>query len=227
MSPINYKQFTALLPTAYLPSLTYMVVLISSHKAHIELQETYPKQTWRNRCRINTANGTLDLIVPVNKPQGNHTKTRNVKTSNHEKWQAMHWRAMNSAYGKTPYFMFYKDLLAPFYVNTYSGLLWQFNWDLLETIGKELGMQIPLCTTKVYEKNPRGMTDFRNAIVPKNTGSNHTLVCHWPAYYQVFSERSGFVADLSIIDLLFHIGPDSVQYLEEACQHLVGYPMEG
>ncbi len=204
-----------------------MVILLSARKAFLELHESYPKQTWRNRCRIHTANGTLDLSIPVKKPLGNHTKTRDIRTSNHEKWQAMHWRAITSAYGKAPYYMYYKDLLAPFYINKYTGLLWQFNLGLLDAIGKELGIKFSMFPTNDYITKPKGLTDLRGVITPKTSGHGHLLISHWPHYYQVFSDRSGFVEDLSIIDLVFHLGPDSLHYLEEACQYLRVYPIEG
>ncbi len=212
---------TLLIPTAYLPPLEYMVAMLAHNKAEIDLHETYPKQTWRNRCRILTANGPLDLTIPVTRPNGNHTKTHEVVTSSHEPWQQKHWRAISSAYRKTPYYIFYEDLIAPYYLKTSQYLLWEFNQQLLLTITDELTLGLEWGYTDSYKKQLSGYVDLRNCISPKNR-DNEPLIDHWPAYYQTFSHKYGFIPNLSIIDLLFHMGPDSKAYLQDAASLYLG-----
>ncbi len=217
---IMYMQTIPLLSTAYLPPLSYMMFLFSAETAFIELYETYQRQTWRNRCRILTGNGLLNLSIPVTKPGGNHTKTKEVLISRHENWQAKHWRAITSAYGKAPYFLYYRDMLEPFYKKRYDGLLYAFNNSLLELILEETGIGCRLCSTDAYNKSPEHLYDLRSKITPKEDVMDELLLSNWPPYYQVFSERYGFTANLSIIDLLFNMGPEAVNYFAIAGKHL-------
>ncbi|TVR42596.1 MAG: hypothetical protein EA394_03075 [Bacteroidia bacterium] len=212
---------TLLIPTAYLPPLEYMVAMLAHSKAEVDLHETYPKQTWRNRCRILTANGVLDLTIPVTRPMGNHTRTLAVMTSSHEPWQQKHWRAISSAYRKAPYFIFYEDLIAPYYLNSSQWFLWEFNHQLLHAIAGELNMDLDWAYTDTYKKQALDYIDLRNRISPKNR-DDEPLIDHWPIYYQTFSEKYGFIPNLSIIDLLFHMGPDAPAYLRDAIRFYLG-----
>ncbi len=209
-----------LLSTAYLPPLSYVMMLFYAETAFVEIHETYQRQTWRNRCRILTGNGLLNLTVPVIKPGGNHTRTKEVLISQHEHWQAKHWRAIKSAYGKAPFFLFYRDMLEPFYKKRYSGSLHAFNNSLLEQLLAETGISCQLCTTDAYDKYPVHLTDLRSGITPKKDVIDELLLSNWPRYCQVFSERYGFTGNLSIIDLLFNVGPESGNYIADAGKHL-------
>jgi hypothetical protein len=195
--------------TAYLPPLDYMTALYAADAVALEIHETYPRQTWRNRCRIATANGLLDLSIPVEKPQGNHTLTRDVVISQKHNWQHIHWRAIRSAYSKSPFFMYYQDLLEPFYRNPPPQHLLQWNQDLLQAIAGVLQPLPPMKVTEIYHKQPEGATDLRNAFSPKTHRQLTSLAAHLPSYYQVFDEKFGFQPNLSVADLLFNLGPDA------------------
>lgn len=204
-----------LLPTAYLPSLEYMMYVIGTKTAVIELYETWPKQTWRNRCSIMTANGKLDLVIPVSRPDGKCTITKDVCISKHEQWHKKHWRAISAAYKNAPFFMHYSDLLEPFYTNPPAGKLWHFNKQLLQNLLSAIGIHTKLKETTAYEKEA-SIPDLRQEMTPKTHRRLRPVADQWPVYYQVFSEKHGFKPNLSIIDLLFNMGPDSKSYLETA-----------
>ena len=214
MTPANHIPAGILLSTAYLPPLEYMACLVRAKTARIELHETYPRQSWRNRCTLLTGNGPAALIIPVNKPQGNHTKTKDVLISDHMAWQRKHWQSIVSAYGNAPYFFYYKDLLAPFYHSQPAQHLWKFNHALLESIIGELQLETAITFSLTYQHQPEGITDLRTTFTPKPHRKTTKIVNEWPFYQQVFADRYGFVTDPSIADLLFNLGPEAKSYLE-------------
>lgn len=200
-----------LLSTAYCPPVSYMALLVNARVAALDLHETYPKQTWRNRCRIMTANGLLDLSIPVSKPHGNHTKTKDILVSHHTSWQRLHWKTIVSAYKKSPFFQFYEPDLEPLFMEAYTGPLATWNKRLLETIASELNLNISVHETVAYEAAPGTYKDVRNCISPKSDWPGNQE--KWPVYQQVFADRYSFQPDLSILDLLFNKGPDTENYL--------------
>ncbi len=216
-----------LLPTAYLPPLEYMVWLYASKKAVVELHETYQRQTWRNRCSIYAANGRLDLIIPVDRPDGNSTKTCFVKTSKHTNWPIKHWRSITAAYNNAPFFIYYKDLLEPFYRHSSNHNLWEFNMLLLKSITDELSINTHITRTSSYESRPEKITDLRAFLTPKSHRRSISQSFSWPTYHQTFAEKHGFIPNLSIVDLLFHMGPDTMGYLKDVSCSLLNHPSEG
>jgi hypothetical protein len=184
-------------------------VLFHFDEVLIEQFETYPKQSYRNRCEISTANGRLDLTVPVRKPHGNHTKTKDVEVFNESRWQLNHWRAIESAYLSSPFFLYYKDAYKAFYDQRFEDLM-TLNMELMTATLKILGIEKTIFTTKGYEKQPQGVIDLRTFVHPKRPVREHLF----PSYTQVFSDRHRFMPNLSIIDLLFNLGPESKDYLK-------------
>ena len=193
---------TILLSTAYLPPISWVKTARHAEQVFIEANETYPKQSYRNRCRIITANGIVPLSIPVKKISGHKTKIRDIEIFYDESWQRLHWRTIHAAYSNSPFYLYYKDDLITFYEKKYRFLL-DFNIAINNTILKLLGIEVNFILTEKYLSEADGMLDMRNAFSPKNIPPQSQIV----TYHQVFEERHGFVPDLSVIDLLFNEGP--------------------
>lgn len=207
----NQRMKPALLSIAYFPPISWMAVALQAGRITLEIHETYPKQTFRNRCVIATASGLLNLTVPVKRINGNHTKTVDIQIDNSKNWQLLHWRSINTAYNKSPYFLYYRDVIEPLFFKKYKYLV-DFNRELLQSILNMLKINtIEILYTHKYEFEP-GYADLRNSFHPKYP--NRDINCNFPRYIQVFEEAHGFLPDLSIMDLLFNMGPDALHYLK-------------
>lgn len=196
------------LPVAYLPSVDQYCHIACNSKILFEIEETYPKQTCRNRTNIMTANGILRLTIPVIKPNGNKTKTSEVITDHKSNWKKMHIRAISSAYNKSPFYLYYKDEIEAIY-NMHTEKLIDFNMQFILLINKFLKVTPAIELTKVFEKQYSAYMDLRecNKDLMK---TDHEL----PYYTQVFSDRLPYTSNLSILDLIFNKGPASLAYLK-------------
>lgn len=199
-----------LLSTAYLPPIEHFAYLASVPEVYVEQFETYPKQTFRNRCQIYAECGKMSLSIPVKKINGNNTKTNEIEISYEERWQLNHWRAIESAYIASPFFLYYKDELYNFYNTKSYKNLFEFNTNLMLKLCKLIGIKTRVNYTNEFILKPENTVDMRFAINPK---TNPTL-SHFTEYIQVFGNRHGFIPNLSIIDLLFNMGPDTKNYIE-------------
>jgi hypothetical protein len=195
-----------LFSTAYLAPVEYYGHLAICENPIIEAHENYIKQTYRNRCVIANANNIQNLIVPVHK-FSNHTLISDIKIDNSPDWQKNHWRSILSAYGSAPFFIYYDYILEPFFQKKYTFLL-DLNLELQEEILKLLKFDTKPRLTESFIHNPDAVPDFRSSISPKKKTE-----LNFPSYYQVFSDRHGFLPNLSIIDLIFNIGPEARDYL--------------
>lgn len=198
-----------LLSSAYLAPVSYFQLMVGNDSAvKIEKYEYYQKQSYRNRCRIATANGVMDLTIPVEKPD--KQLIRDVRISSHGDWQTQHWRTIEAAYNSSPFFEYYSDDLRPFFEKKWV-FLWEFNQIIQEKILDLIDGGINICTTDCYiEKYNKNVTDLRNKIHPKKDSPIRLM-----SYYQVFEQKNGFIPDLSIIDLLFNMGNESQLILNE------------
>jgi len=207
---MNNEIKTTLLSTAYLPPIEYYYYLLRSEHIIIEQFETYPKQSYRNRCSILSGNGKLSLSIPAVKVNGNHTLTKDIALFNEDKWQLKHWRAIQAAYSASPFLLYYADELEIFYTQKYSNLL-EFNLSLTQTLCRLIGFTPEISLTKTFEKNPGNCLDLRNSVSPKKPST----IKHFTAYTQVFSDRHAFLPNMSVIDLLFNLGPETGEYLNK------------
>ena len=156
-----------------------------------------------------SGNGKLSLTIPVSKPQGNQTISKDILISNTQRWQQNHWRAINSAYLNSPYFEFYRDEFETFYKESFGNLL-QFNNQLMNCICKIVGIRKEFVFTTSYNHSPDKVLDLRSVISPKKEMKWE----YFPEYIQVFSTKLGFIPNLSIIDMLFNLGPETLDYLK-------------
>lgn len=202
-----------LLNTAYFAPVAYFSAIAQSRTIFIEQFENFGKQSYRNRCEIMTANGVIPLTVPVKKANSK-TLIKDLQIVYVTPWQKLHFRGIESAYKNSPYYEYYIDDLIPFFEKKESYLL-DFNQAILEKILGFLNLSCPVCFTEDYirEGHPE-FTDYRNAIHPKishrRTGTDFTFT----PYRQTFSDRFPFTPNLSILDLLFCCGPESIQKLQ-------------
>ncbi len=201
----------ASLSTAYLAPVQYYCKLFQYPEVRIETCENYLKQTYRNRCTIATANGTLSLSVPIVKPDTLKCLTKDIRISDHGNWRHLHWNALVSAYHTSPFFPYYEDDFAPFYAQKYT-FLFDFNEALRTLVCQLLDMQPVVHYTDTFEANV--LNDFRESIRPKHEGEDETF--HPRPYYQVFGQRYGFLPNLSIVDLLFNMGPEGLLVIRDS-----------
>ena len=191
-----------LLPTAYLAPISYYAILLQHPNCSIELHEHFVKQSIRNRCDIYGANGKLQLTIPKQRKGSDKTIIKEIQISYKQNWQKQHWNAIQSSYSSSPFFEYYQDELQAFFEKE-EQLLVDFNQKLQKVILGLLQEGDNTSFTKKFQ-HEGSFSDFRN-----HNWKYKNLV----AYDQVFMEKYGFIPDLSIIDLLFNLGPESSDYL--------------
>ena len=201
---------TYLLPSTYLGSISYYQLLVQNPSSIIERHEYYVKQTCRTRCYIYGANGVLKLVIPI-KSTGNQTAMKDVIIANDTNWQVIHWRSICSAYRSSPFFEFFEDDIAPFYNMNYEKLM-DFNHDIQGKILDLLNLRLDIGFTKEYHAQPTGVLDVRDGFKKLQQIQAKSSV---PTYIQVFDTNEGFIPNLSIIDLLFNLGPGALDVLQK------------
>lgn len=230
----NPNLSTALLSTTYFGPIQWYQKLNRYDHCVIEQFDNFQKQTYRNRCRIATANGSQVLTVPIERTEGK-CLMRDVRISDHGAWRHLHWNALQSAYGESPFFEFYADDLHPFFERRWTFLL-DFNMDITNKLCELLDIHPRLSLTTNYlpsmsgeeeksfgkeektlgedEKSPEEMKpfiDFREAIHPKHPLPDADFAPR--PYYQQHAPRHGFQPNLSILDLLFNEGNEAIFFL--------------
>jgi WbqC-like protein family len=212
-------QSGALLSSAYLPPIQYLTKIISYSELFIEHSESYLKQSYRNRAILLSANGTLQLTLPiVNGPRAKGP-IKEQQLSYDYPWQQMHWRGIVSAYNNSPYFEYYADDLIPYFQNKRWKYLVDFNSEILDTLIGLLKITSAIKYTDNYfpiGELPANIADFRYSIHPKNQKKSHDDCFNPQPYIQVFQEKWGFIPNLSIVDLLFNEGPESLMNLRSS-----------
>lgn len=186
------------LPTAYLAPVAWYAAATRAGRVVVEQHEHYVKQTCRNRCRIAMPDGAVDLVVPV-EAASSHTDICDICISEHGNWRHHHWSALRTAYGKSPFFEYYADDFEPLYTHRQTFLV-----DFNEALQQIVCRLIDLDTTFIRSEFYAPPIAFDDLPVPQKP------------YYQVFSQRNGFLPNLSIVDLLFNLGPESLLYLRSA-----------
>jgi len=197
-----------LLSTAYLAPIEYYVVLANSERILLEQHEYYQKQSYRNRCRIATANGIMDLSIPVD--SAGKTPIRDLRISDHNNWQTHHWRSIETAYNSSPFFEYYADDFRPFFEKKWL-FLWDFNLALFNKTLELLDIETKIELTEQYKpETSDNFLDLRAAIHPKKE-----ISLLLKPYYQVFETKFGFMPNMSIIDLLFNMANEAQLILKK------------
>jgi hypothetical protein len=195
-----------LLSTAYLAPVAYYRTLVKSEPVVIEAADHYVKQTYRNRCIIASTNGLQMLSIPIVKPDSPRCLIKDIRIADHGQWRHLHWNAIVSAYSSSPFFEYYADDFRPFYEKKID-FLFDFN-EQLRTLTCSLLDINPTVTysTEHLRTPPADVQDLRETIHPKKK----PLFPIFQPYYQVFEQKYGFQAKVSIIDLLCNMGPESI-----------------
>lgn len=188
---------TSIFPTAYFGSISYYKSLVQMEAISFELYEHYVKQTVRNRMTLLGANGMLNLSIPVEKPNGNKTLTKDIQISYAENWQKNHWKAIESAYAPSPYFEHYESEVKELIFSKNSNLV-DFNLHIHLKIIKWLSLPIQNQFTENYTINSNSINDYRNLNWPTIENSN---------YIKVFNVENVSENDLSMLDAIFNLGP--------------------
>lgn len=197
-----------ILPIAYMPSVEYVARLLREESV-VDLGEHYIKRSQRNRAQILSANGVMSLTVNVENANRPRQMIKDVRIDYSKRWQHQHWVSILSAYKSSPYFDHYAHMLEPFYKREWRYLV-DYNMEYLSTLLRLLGVEDKVNISEKYVAAREGDVDLR----PKhNEGS--TFVAE--PYFQVFSDRMPFVANLSILDLLLCEGPQAVSAVLMRC----------
>ena len=196
------------IPTYFSPISQY-VALFQNDEIIFEVEDNYQKQTYRNRCNIYSANGKLQLNIPiVHSKKETRQKTKDIRIDQSERWQQLHLRSIQTAYRSSPYFEFYVDDLLPLYEGNQK-FLQDFNLKCHAFLMDALQEDIAYIKTNEYEVSPK-IKDMRFLANARKEASYNL-----DKYTQVFDDRFGFIPNLSILDLLFMEGPNAVTYLQE------------
>lgn len=196
----------------YLAPVPLYTKLYSGTALVIDAQSPFVKQTFRSRAVIATESGTQSLNIPVVHDSG-RTAMRDVRISEHGNWRHQHWNALVSAYRKSPFFEYYADDFAHFYEER-DGFLLDFNLRLHNVICELLGLEREATVITEGNIDTADACDLRHIAEPK---ALKTLTEQPQPYYQVFSQRNGFIPNLSVLDLLFNMGPEGLITLRESC----------
>ncbi len=198
---------TLIHPT-YFPNIAHFVAMVKAKHVVFEMDDNFVKQTYRNRAYIYGANGKLALHIPVIHSQKNRQKYRDVKIFNDENWQSLHWKSLLSAYRTSPFFEYYEDELQPLFHKKAEYIL-DFNMTCFEVICDCLQLELNSSKTETFEKTVEDKSDLRYLVHAKKERPQP-----FETYMQVFSNKHGFIPNLSILDLLFNEGPNTLNYLE-------------
>jgi hypothetical protein len=189
----------------FLPCLEYFACLLNHDVVWIDVEERYRKQTYRNRCDVLTANKIDTLTVPV-KSYDPGCLTKNIEIDYSQDWIRRHLGCLRSAYGKSPYYEFYMHEIEAVYLKKHK-LLVDLNYDLLticlRLVGVKVKIQYILSGPLRCDINLRGAMSLINSKKAPNIYQFYKPV----PYYQTFG--NDFVGNLSILDLIFNMGPES------------------
>ncbi len=183
----------------YFPSVILYKYLYKCSHIYFEQYDSYQKMSFRNRCMIAGANGSISLSIPLESGRDQRTLMKDVRISDAQDWQKQHWKTLLSTYNRSPWFEFFRDELEALYRRKYVFLIdWNmdcFTW----TMGK-LGLKLSISKTDKFAafQEKDDVLDLRNKLLPRNF---REFEC--PVYSQVFQEKTGFIPNLSILDLLF------------------------
>lgn len=201
-------------PALYNGPINYYARLVRQQEIILEQHDSYSKQTYRNRCMIMGPNGVISLSIPVKRKHGVKNLLRDIRIDYDSNWNKIHWRSLVASYASSPFFEYLADEIEPFYQKRVVFLI-DLNVQLLEHALGILGLDIPVsCTTEFHPLSSE--SDPRQYIHPKKDQAVADPGFLPLEYHQVFSDRLGFRPNLSILDLIFNMGPDALSYIQRS-----------
>lgn len=204
-----------ILSSAYLAPVEYYTKLYSHDTVYVERFDNYMKQTYRNRCVIASANGILALTVPTEKADEAKCLMKDIRVSEHGNWRHVHWNAFVAGYKQSPFFDYYADEFHAFFERKYT-FLYDFNEELRQWVCSQIDLVPNVISTSEYMEASESINDYRELIHPKKDFAEVDSTFVPKPYYQVFDAKNGFTPNLSIIDLLFNMGPESLLVLRDS-----------
>lgn len=204
------KKQAVLLPIAYFPPIGYFKIMLQHGEVFFDLYEHFHKQFYYNRCLIASPNGVLKLTVPIIH-KGIRMALKDVRISYEHNWRIIHWRSLEAAYRRSPYFEFYEHYFVSVFSDFKPEFLVEWNLKILEIINMILNNKTKISFTGEYLEHYENLNDKRTLGSPAELSIQSKKMPH---YHQVFEERQGFIENLSIIDLLFCEGNNAAQYLK-------------
>ena len=211
-----------LLGIAYFPPVSYFALIAKGMTipptvppvVHIEAQENYQKQSWRNRCRIYAADGPEYLNFPIVHEGTHELPISRIKVDYSTPWVVKTERAIASAYESSAYFDYYKDELFAI-LDSHPETLFELDMRIIRFFLRKTGIEADIRFTEEYLPNTdKYGEDWRERLHPKRPNTVLKDLGLEKPYFQVFARKRGFIPDLSIMDLLFNEGPDSILYLK-------------
>jgi hypothetical protein len=199
-----------LVSTAYFPPISYFAAIAKAEIVVVEAFENYQKQSYRNRCYIAGPNGKQMLNIPVIKTTGNHTLITDIQFSDQENWKNQHWNSILTAYNSSPFLLYYEDEIKDVFFQSHQNL-WELNHALLLLMMELVQLQTPIIKSTEYQQSTANGIDLRDSIHPKKELQSSE---QQKEYMQVFADRLPFMTDLSILDLLFNLGPEANVYIQ-------------
>jgi hypothetical protein len=191
----------------YFPSISHYIAMLDAESVTFEVEDTFQKQTNRNRMYIYSPNGIQMLNISV-KHDGTKCAFKDIKIDNQYNWQKNHFKSLEAAYKNSPFYEYFIDDLQPIFEKKYEFML-DLNFEIFERINDALGISIPFEKTTEYFHEVTDKTDFRYLV---NGKKDSTQI---EPYTQVFDNKHGFINNLSILDLLFNEGRYAVDYLKQ------------
>lgn len=199
-----------LIELPYLGNLAFYQLLTKFDTILIEKEEFFEKSSFRNRCEIASPNGKLTLSVHMLGGKGKKQLYKDAEISYEHPWKKDHWNSLTSAYRRSPYFEYYEDKFEAVYAKNHN-TLFELNWELFQLINSLLKLNVTIETTKEFFKSyetDEKVEDYRSYFLPRKKQSCSI------EYMQVFEDKTGFINNLSIVDLLFNEGPNALNILK-------------
>lgn len=191
----------------YFPNIHQFTQIIKANNILFEVSDNYQKQTFRNRTYIYGANGKLGLFIPVIHTHKQRELFKDVKISYESNWMDLHLKSLQSAYRSSPYFEYFEDDFIKLYSEKEKFLV-DFNIKCIKLISNLLDLDLDFKISNEYVENTNDIIDLRDLSNARKEKKIETL-----KYIQVFESKHGYINNLSILDLIFSEGKNSVSLI--------------